>query len=119
MRLGFGEHASLSTTHQLGAPASNLEFEYWQCQAIYLDHIPKPLATMGEKVSHQFLGLLAKWAKATIIPPSSFKTIRRPNPIANGQPRKKLDLWSRPSFPNQLVGVCKSSSEELSLISRA
>jgi hypothetical protein len=74
---------------------------------------------MGEKVCRRLLGLLAKWTKTTIIPTSSFNMIRRPNPTPNGQPRKELELWSRPSFPNHLVESRESSYEELCIISRS
>jgi hypothetical protein len=49
----------------------------------FLNHAPKTFceATMSEEMRRRLLSLLAKLAKATIIPPSLLKAVRRPNPI--------------------------------------
>jgi hypothetical protein len=57
--------------------------------------------TLEEKMSRRLLLMVAKFAKATIWPTSSLKSIRRPNSILNDQPSKGFALRGRPRPPNQ------------------
>jgi hypothetical protein len=47
---------------------------------------------MEENADGRFLDLVAKLAKATILPTSLLKSIRRPNKILNDQQRKSFAL---------------------------
>jgi hypothetical protein len=84
-----------------------------------LDHTPKPFGvpTMREKVCCSLLGLLAKWAKSTILPSSPFEAVRRPNPIRDCEPHEELDLGSCPNLPHHLVEACKRGTKKLCVIS--
>jgi hypothetical protein len=64
------------------------------------------------------LSLLAKRAKATIVPTAFLKAVGRPKPTADSQPRKKLDLQRCPSLPNQPMYASSRGPAELCLIYR-
>ena len=75
-------------------------------------------APLQEKMSGGFLGLIAKVAHSTIGPPSSSKSIRRPNSILYHQPSKELAFWSCPRFPNHGRQRGGDLAHELHLVSR-
>jgi hypothetical protein len=61
------------------------------------------VTAMNKKVVVCLFGLLAKWAKPTILEITLPQAVRRPKPILEGQPSVVLHLGGSPSFPNNLV----------------